>query len=108
VIGARLSESQQHPSFMSGSENDEPMNGTPGRKRKSPPKNVGVRDLVKGLQQGAGPKSKENLKLGFRGWHERGYLPHRDEKGLTQFVTFRFGRQFPHGFTSRVGDALED
>ncbi|MCC7377330.1 MAG: transposase [Verrucomicrobiales bacterium] len=25
----------------------------------------------------------------FAGWHERGYLPHRDESGLTQFVTFQ-------------------
>lgn len=65
------------------------------RKRPIPPKNAGVRDLVKGLQQGAGPQSIENLKQGFRGWHERGYLPHRDEKGLTQFVTFRLADSFP-------------
>src|SRR5207249_2119650 len=31
----------------------------------------------------------------FRGWHERGYLPHRDEPGLTQFVTFRLTDSFP-------------
>lgn len=33
--------------------------------------------------------------LGFQGWHERGYLPHRDEPGLTQFVTFRLADGFP-------------
>jgi REP element-mobilizing transposase RayT len=32
---------------------------------------------------------------GFRGWHERGYLPHRDEPGLTQFVTFGLADAFP-------------
>ncbi|MGN6553523.1 MAG: REP-associated tyrosine transposase [Verrucomicrobiota bacterium] len=31
----------------------------------------------------------------FLGWHERGYLPHRDETGLTQFITFRLGDSFP-------------
>lgn len=35
------------------------------------------------------------LKRGFRGWNERGYLPHRDEPGLTQFVTFRPADSFP-------------
>ena len=33
--------------------------------------------------------------LGFRGWHERGYLPHRDEPGLTQCVIFRLADAFP-------------
>ena len=37
---------------------------------------------------------------GFRGWHERGYLPHRDEPGLTQFVTFRLLDSFPEGLRS--------
>lgn len=32
---------------------------------------------------------------GFRGWHERGYLPHRDEPGLTQFVTLHLADSFP-------------
>jgi REP element-mobilizing transposase RayT len=29
------------------------------------------------------------------GWHENGYLPHRDEPGLVQFVTFRLKDAFP-------------
>ena len=37
---------------------------------------------------------------GFRGWHERGYLPHRDEPGLTQFVTFRLADSFPEALRS--------
>ena len=32
---------------------------------------------------------------GFRGWFERGYLPHRDEPGLVQFVTFRLADSLP-------------
>jgi REP element-mobilizing transposase RayT len=42
----------------------------------------------------------ENLKRGFRGWHERGYLPHRDEPGLTQFVTFHLADSFPESLRS--------
>lgn len=39
--------------------------------------------------------SKEERVAGFRGWNERGYVPHRDEPGLTQFVTFRLADGFP-------------
>ncbi|MEQ1751779.1 MAG: transposase, partial [Prosthecobacter sp.] len=39
--------------------------------------------------------TREEQIAGFRGWHERGYLPHRDEPGLTQFVTFRLADSFP-------------
>jgi len=36
----------------------------------------------------------------FLGWHERGYLPHRDEPGLTQFVTFHLADSFPESLRS--------
>jgi len=49
-------------------------------RRPGPPHNPGVRDLVEGKRRWSPPKT-ENLKQGFRGWHERGYLPHRDEPG---------------------------
>jgi len=42
----------------------------------------------------------EGLKQGFRGWNERGYLPHRDEPGLLQFVTFRLADSFPESLRS--------
>jgi REP element-mobilizing transposase RayT len=32
---------------------------------------------------------------GFRGWHQRGYLPHYDAPGVTQFVTFRLCDAMP-------------
>jgi hypothetical protein len=40
------------------------------------------------------------MKNGFRGWHERGYLPHRDEPGLTQLITFRLADSFPRSLRS--------
>lgn len=64
-------------------------------RRPGPPRNSGVRDLVKGKQRWSSPPKAKDLKRGFRGWHERGYLPHRDEPGLTQFVTIRLVDSFP-------------
>jgi putative transposase len=63
--------------------------------RPGPPHNPGLRGLVKGKRRWSSPPEVENLKQGFRGWNERGYLPHRDEPGLTQFVTFRLADSFP-------------
>jgi hypothetical protein len=63
----------------------------PKPSRPQPPHNPGVRDLVEGKRDWSLAPDIQNLKHGFRGWHERGYLPHRDEPGLTQFVTFPCG-----------------
>lgn len=30
-----------------------------------------------------------------RCWHSRGYLPHFDQEGFTQFITFRFNDSVP-------------
>ena len=35
------------------------------------------------------------MKKGFRGWHQRSYLPHFDAPGVTQFVTFQLHDSFP-------------
>jgi REP element-mobilizing transposase RayT len=67
----------------------------PKPRRPGPPHNPGVRDLVEGKRRWSSPPKVENLKQGFRGRNERGYLPHRDEPGLTQFVTFRLADSFP-------------
>ena len=45
--------------------------------------------------------------LGFRGWNERGYLPHRDEPGLTQFVTFHLADSFPSALRSEWEGMLQ-
>jgi REP element-mobilizing transposase RayT len=51
--------------------------------------------LVDGKRRWSSPPKPKGAKQGFRGWHERGYLPHRDEPGLTQFVTFHLADSFP-------------
>jgi REP element-mobilizing transposase RayT len=67
---------------------------SPPSPRNGPPHNLGVRELVEGKRLWSATKL-EDLKQGFRGWHERGYLPHRDQPGLTQFVTFHLADGFP-------------
>lgn len=60
-----------------------------------PPYNPGVWELVKGKRRWSVPLTDEEIKRGFQGWHENGYLPHRDHPGLVQFVTFRLADAFP-------------
>ena len=72
----------------------------PKQRRPGPPHNPGVRDLVEGKRRWSSPPKAEDAKQGFRGWNERGYLPHRDEPGLTQFVTFRLADSFPESLRS--------
>jgi len=73
---------------------------SPKPRRPGPPHNPSLRDLVEGKRRWSSPPKAENLKQGFRGWNERGYLPHRDEPGLTQFVTFRLADSFPESLRS--------
>jgi REP element-mobilizing transposase RayT len=61
----------------------------------SPPYNPGVRNLVADKSAWSKKLAPDEIKRGFLGWHENGYLPHRDEPGLTQFVTFRLADSFP-------------
>ncbi|MBM3834024.1 MAG: transposase [Verrucomicrobia bacterium] len=63
--------------------------------RTGPPHNPGVRELIEGKRRWSSPPKRGHARLGFRGWHERGYLPHRDSPGLTQFVTFHVADSFP-------------
>jgi REP element-mobilizing transposase RayT len=56
--------------------------------------------LVSSKRRWSSPPNRENAMQGFRGWHERGYLPHRDEPGLVQFVTFRLADSFPESLRS--------
>jgi len=72
----------------------------PKLRRPRPPHDPGVRDLVEGKRLWSSPPKTEDAKQGFRGWHERGYLPHRDEPGLTQFVTFHLADSFPESLRS--------
>ena len=70
------------------------------RRSAGPPHNPGVRELVSGKRQWSSPPDRAEARLGFRGWNERGYLPHRDEPGLTQFVTFHLADSFPASLRS--------
>ncbi len=63
----------------------------------SPPYNPELRDFVRGKRASSPPLACDAIQCGFQGWHERGYLPHRDEPGLVQFVTFRLADAFPAG-----------
>lgn len=62
-----------------------------------PPKNKReyLRRLVAAKQHWSEPLSAADNAEGFRGWHERGYLPHCDKPGLVQFVTFRLWNSMP-------------
>jgi putative transposase len=73
----------------------------------SPPHNPAVRDLVAGKRAGSRPQAKDEIERGFLGWHENGYLPHRDEPGLIQFVTFRLADAFPAELRSEWKSLLE-
>ncbi|HXF09989.1 MAG TPA: transposase [Desulfuromonadaceae bacterium] len=77
------------------------------RASKGLPYNPGVRELVAGKRQWSGGLGIGDQKRGFRGWHERGYLPHRDAPGLTQFVTFHLTDSFPAGRRSEWQALLE-
>jgi REP element-mobilizing transposase RayT len=63
--------------------------------RRTPPKNIGLLELVRGKHERGWKPSVEELKKGFRGWHQRGFLPHFDAPGITQFVTFQLYDSFP-------------
>jgi putative DNA methylase len=65
-----------------------------------PPHNPGLRELIAGKRRWSSFLNSKDAKAGYRGWHERGYLPHRDEPGLTQFVTFRLFDSFPESLRS--------
>lgn len=60
-----------------------------------PPKNPGLLELIRAKREWDWKPAVEELKKGFRGWHQRGYLPHFDAPGVTQFVTFQLNDAFP-------------
>jgi REP element-mobilizing transposase RayT len=54
-----------------------------------------LRETVERKRKWCSLPRREFAELKFFGWHERGYLPHRDEPGLIQFVTFRLADSLP-------------
>lgn len=63
--------------------------------RRAPTKNVGLLELIRAKRERNWKPSIDELKKGFRGWHQRGYMPHFDAPGVTQFVTFQLHDSFP-------------
>lgn len=70
------------------------MDSTLG-KRRAVPSNLGLLRLVRAKREQSWKPSAEESAMGFRGWHQRGYLPHFDVPGVTQFVTFQLSDSFP-------------
>lgn len=64
-------------------------------RHRGPPHHPKIRLIVRQQREMSIHLTEQEMRAGFRGWNERGYLPHRDEPGLTQFVTFRLGDSFP-------------
>lgn len=50
---------------------------------------------MEGKQAWAGPLDDAAKAKGFRGWHQRGYLPHYDAPGVTQIITLRLADSLP-------------
>ncbi|MHB8524189.1 MAG: REP-associated tyrosine transposase [Limisphaerales bacterium] len=72
------------------------MNDRPPPPRQSrPPYNRALQELIVAKQTWSGPLDDEAKLRGFAGWHQRGYLPHRDQPGLRQFLTFRLADAMP-------------
>ncbi|MCW5554035.1 MAG: transposase [Verrucomicrobiae bacterium] len=53
------------------------------------------------------PPDPEATKLGFRGWHSRGYLPHFDLPGLVQFINYRLDDAMPAALRHEWATLLE-
>lgn len=68
---------------------------TPKSVRRTPPKNLGLLELIRAKREWCWHPSDDELKRGFRGWHQRGFLPHFDAPHVTQFVTFQLHDSFP-------------
>jgi REP element-mobilizing transposase RayT len=79
----------------------------PKSRRFGPPYNPDVRELIADKRRWSSRPKSNDARRGFRGWHERGYLPHRDEPGLTQFVTFHLADSFPGALRSEWEHLLE-
>jgi putative transposase len=83
------------------------MERPPDRHLSGPPHNPGLRELIAGKKRWASSLTVEQARAGFKGWHERGYLPHRDEPGLTQMVTFHVRDSFPTALRSEWAALLD-
>jgi REP element-mobilizing transposase RayT len=67
----------------------------PPRSLRGAPHNPGLQKLIEAKREWHYRPTFEDLRRGFRGWYERGYLPHFDAPNVTQIVTFMLQDAFP-------------
>lgn len=67
----------------------------PASGHRTPPVNTGLLQLIRAKRHWHWKPTSEELRHGFRGWHQRGYLPHFDAPNVTQMVTFMLADSFP-------------
>ena len=66
-----------------------------------------VFETIRDKRQWHTPPDTDAAKLGFRGWHSRGYLPHFDMPGLVQFINYRLDDAMPAGLRQEWAALLE-
>ena len=54
-----------------------------------------VFQIVRDKRKGHTPPDPNARKLGFRGWHSRGYLPHFDMPGVIQMLNYKLHDAMP-------------
>lgn len=54
-----------------------------------------VLETIREKRQWHTPPDTDAAKLGFHGWHSRGYLPHFDMPGVVQFINYRLDDAMP-------------
>jgi putative transposase len=67
----------------------------PPRSLRGAPLNPGLQKLIEAKREWHYRPTAVDLRRGFRGWYERGYLPHFDAPNVTQIVTFMLEDSFP-------------
>jgi hypothetical protein len=66
-----------------------------------------VFETIRNKRQWHTAPDAEAKKLGFRGWHSRGYLPHFDMPGLVQFINYRLDDAMPASLRHEWATLLE-
>ena len=54
-----------------------------------------IHELIREKREWHTPPDEDAAKLGFRGWHSRGYLPHFDAPGAWQMINYRLADSMP-------------
>lgn len=80
----------------------------PRLRPKGRPTNPGLLQLIRSKRECQWKPTIQELKLGFRGWHQRGYLPHFDAPFVTQMVTFTLIDAIPEGRRAEWESILND